>query len=79
MTHSTIARALSQYTSSLKVIYHMQVFAHLEQCRALPDFDNYLALILARGDRQPLEVCTDFMDRVSLQESHCLDFDPQRV
>ena len=33
-----------------------QVLAQLERCRAYPDFNNYLALILAQGSNLQLEV-----------------------
>lgn len=33
-----------------------QVLAQLERCRAYPDFNNYLALILAQGNSLQLEV-----------------------
>lgn len=33
-----------------------QVLAQLERCRAFPDFNNYLALILAQGTSLQLEV-----------------------
>ena len=35
---------------------HLQILAQLSQFRTLPDFDNYLALILANGEGQPIEV-----------------------
>jgi len=35
---------------------HLQVLAQLERCRAFPDFNNYLALILAQGNHLQLEV-----------------------
>ena len=34
----------------------LQILAQLSQFRTLPDFDNYLALILAKGEGQPIEV-----------------------
>ena len=34
----------------------LQILAQLSQFRTLSDFDNYLALILANGEGQPIEV-----------------------
>ncbi len=41
---------------SLMFTSHLQVLAQLERCRAFPDFNNYLALILAQGNHLQLEV-----------------------
>ena len=32
-----------------------QVYARLEQCRGVPDFNNYLAFLLASATARPLE------------------------
>ena len=44
---------LTQRTACLLL---SQILAQLSQYRALPDFDCYLALILAKGEGQPIEV-----------------------
>lgn len=40
-------------------ILSTQILSQLDQCRAFPDFNNYLAYIFAQGDGYPIEVrCT---------------------
>lgn len=34
----------------------LQILAQLEECKNIPDFNNYLAFILAQGDTLPVEV-----------------------
>ena len=34
----------------------MQILNQLEQCKAFPDFNNYLAFIFAQADSLPIEV-----------------------
>lgn len=34
----------------------MQVYAQLDRCKAMPDFNNYLAYIFASGEGLPVEV-----------------------
>ena len=33
----------------------LQVYSQLDRCRALPDFNNYLAYIFASGEGLPIE------------------------
>lgn len=33
----------------------MQVYAQLDRCKAMPDFNNYLAYIFASGEGLPVE------------------------
>jgi len=40
----------------VRVLPAPQILAQLSQFRTLSDFDNYLALILAKGEGQPIEV-----------------------
>ncbi len=35
-----------------------QVLQQLDQCKAVPDFNNYLVYIFAQGDQLPAEVRT---------------------
>ena len=34
----------------------VQILAQLEECKNIPDFNNYLAFILSQGDSLPVEV-----------------------
>ena len=38
------------------LILFLQILAQLEECKNIPDFNNYLAFILSQGDSLPVEV-----------------------
>ena len=40
-----------------------QILNQLEQCKAFPDFNNYLAFIFAQADSLPIEVTSADLDR----------------
>ena len=49
-----------------------QVLAQLERCRAYPDFNNYLALILAQGNTLQLEVMSRSLCGQAICASCCM-------
>jgi hypothetical protein len=50
----------------------VQVLAQLERCRAYPDFNNYLALILAQGNTLQLEVMSRSLHGQAVCASCCV-------
>ena len=38
------------------LVVFLQILAQLEECKNIPDFNNYLAFILSQGDSLPVEV-----------------------
>lgn len=38
----------------------LQILAQLDECKNIPDFNNYLAFILSQGDTLPVEVALPF-------------------
>ncbi len=41
----------------------LQILAQLDECKNIPDFNNYLAFILSQGDTLPVEVALRFYCR----------------
>lgn len=41
-------------------MYAFQILAQLDECKNIPDFNNYLAFILSQGDTLPVEVAYFF-------------------
>ena len=41
---------------TVALVVCLQILAQLEECKNIPDFNNYLAFILSQGDSLPVEV-----------------------
>ena len=50
----------------------LQILAQLDECKNIPDFNNYLAFILSQGDTLPVEVALRFY-YTSWLRLHCDD------
>lgn len=60
VTHTTSGPSrpsrLTLHVYSFELSLPLQILAQLEECKNIPDFNNYLAFILSQGNSLPVEV-----------------------